>query len=812
MVNISHFLKSYKDTPAFCDFLDIVEYLDDHVFLTKSLQVGITLSVKGSDYESLLDSQLDSTATRLERALHMFDSRYRVYQYFFKMNNPIIPARDYDDPVAAAIVGSRLTTMRAQSADLFETRTFLTVLLDLPAQSKASFIQQFKAKKQISIRLAETHATCRNLVRQVESFIGAVSDYATVSICSLSDSFWLLSALFNPDPRKRNRTMPADAKRHPGYYATASTLRALPSHLELDEYKVRTLSMKGLPSTSEANALKHFFLVEGNYHIVSSYRPESQKDTAKHVADIIEHNDSTKTNALAAYFNKEQGGPVRADVSKDAQSEDLGHVKIEMTRNEKAFGLYSFTIVLYGKTDFELDVMATDFLAASQRAGIDLFTETTASTLSLLATAPGSYRYEKRAKRISEANHADFSFFFCLDTGNVRNEHLRDEYHAIFTTRNKTPYYFNAHVGELGHTLVLGPTRMGKSFLCNYLMGQSMKYKPCISIIDLGGSYKHLVEMLGGNYTNISSEDQNLRFNPFQLEKTTENIEFLTTLVTSLMEQSGDPLNDLDKNMIYNKVKELYVLEDKKHRRLSVLRKTLPPELAMRLVRWVEGGQYGYIFDNADGEDRLTTADIQAFNFEGFDPNADFLEPLLFYILKHTSSVIADDRRLDTLKIFLMDEAWTFFRNNSIRAFFINGLKATAKRNAAFFFATQAVNDLRATGLLEDMVASCPTKILLSNSSLDVQQYMQAFQMSREAAELVKSLVPKKESLLVQNADASKGSSNKLVKVMRLEVSPREKWLYSNSAKENVIRAKALAMFDGDLEKALDYLVALPPA
>ena len=806
MVNLSKLLDHHKD-PAFSDYIDVLEFLDDNVFLTKSLQVGVILSVQGTDYESIDDSQLDSTTNRLERALRMFNSRYRVYQYFFKQNNPTIPARVYDDPISATIVGSRLATLRARSKDLYQTNTYLAVLIDLPATSKASLSQRLNAKRQISIRIAETRATARNLLQHVTTFIGTVSDYAKVSVCSQYEVFWVLRALFNPDPRKRNGSMPADAAKYPAYYATASTLRVLPSHLELDEYKVRVLSMKGLPPTTQPNALKNFFLVEGSYHIVSSWRPQHQQETTANVDDIIGHNDTTSSSAIQAYMSK--GGPVRTDISKDVQSDDLGSIKVEISRNDRSFGFYSLTIVMYAKSDSQLDEMTTDFLAASQRAQIELFTETTAANLAFLATAPGSYRYEKRSKRISDANHADMSFFFGLDTGKARNNYLNDEYAALFTTRHKAPYYFNFHVGEIGHTLIIGPTRMGKSFLCNYLLGQSSKYKPCISIIDLGGSYKYLVELLGGNYTNITSEDQNLRFNPFQLEKSTENIQFLSTFVTSLMEQSGPPLNDLEKNIIYTKVTELFFIPNKFHRRLTVLKKTLPQELSMRLVRWVEGGQYGYIFDNPAGEDRLTTGNIQAFNFEGFDPNSDFLEPLLFYILKHTASVIADENMLGTLKMFLVDEAWTFFRNPSIRTFFLNAIKTWGKRNAMFAFATQAVNDLRGSALLEDVVTSCPTKLFMANPSLDRKDYMETFKMSYETTELIRTLRPRRELLNFQDSDPTEGAGGKIAKVMCLEVTPRDKWLYSNSAKENIIRAEAMNKY-GDLNKALDYLETLP--
>ncbi len=809
MVNLKRLFKPYKDMPAFSDYIDIVEFIDDNVFFTKSLQLGVILSVKGIDYESVITSQLDSLTSRLERAFRLFDSRYRVYQYFFRQSHPVIPAREYTPgSVASVIVGSRLQAMREQSDELYQTSNYIAILLDLPDQGKAKLSERMKAKTVISTRLLQLETTRRTLMQQVSTFVSTVADYAKVSLLPAEDAYRVLRALLNPDPLKRLAGMPEDGAAHPAYYATGSTLRAYPNHLELDQYRVRLLTLKGFPTNSGPNLLKNFFLVPGNYHIVSTWRPENQQQTITHAKGIIGYNEATKKDAVSSYLNK---GQVRTDRSKDVQSDDLDAVMVDISRNDRTFGFYSFTIVVYALTDAELDELTADFLQAAQRAGIELFTESNGANLAFLATTPGAFRYEKRTKRISDANFADLSFFYTLDTGNQRNRFLNDEYLALFTTRNKTPFFFNLHSGEVAHTLILGPSGMGKSFLANYLISQATKYEPCISIIDLGGSYKYLMDLLGGNYTNISSTDQNLYFNPFVLPKSQENIEFLSTLVTSLMEQSGRALDDSEKQAIYEKIRDLYALENPHHRRLGVLANTLPENLRLRLTRWVNGGQYGYIFDNEAGEDRLIIGKIQAFNFEGFEPNADFLEPLLFYILKRSAAVIADDAYLDTFKLFLLDEAWTFFRNQSIKTFFMNGIKTWRKRNAAFLFATQAVNDLNATQLLEDVVTNCPTKLFLANPSLDRQTFVDTFKMPPDAAELIATLVPRKEILLLQEADPQEGGGNgRIAKVMRLEVSRRERWIYSNSAKENVIRAKALEQFDGDLNKALDYLVTLP--
>ena len=76
-------------------------------------------------------------------------------------------------------------------------------------------------------------------------------------------------------------------------------------------------------------------------------------------------------------------------------------------------------------------------------------------------------------------------------------------------------------------------------------------------------------------------------------------------------------------------------------RTLSNFASILGP-LGERLHRWIQVGQFGYLFDNV--EDTLTFSRFQTFNFDGWSDYPDILEPLLFYILQRASSEIEKPR------------------------------------------------------------------------------------------------------------------------------------------------------------------------
>jgi type IV secretory pathway VirB4 component len=95
--------------------------------------------------------------------------------------------------------------------------------------------------------------------------------------------------------------------------------------------------------------------------------------------------------------------------------------------------------------------------------------------------------------------------------------------------------------------------------------------------------------------------------------------------------------------------------------------------LKERLHRWTRGGQYGFLFDNA--EDTLSFSRFQTFNFHGSNDAPEVLEPLLFYALHRASNEITDPKNLGTSKFFLLDEAWLFIKNETIRNYAVQAQK-----------------------------------------------------------------------------------------------------------------------------------------
>jgi type IV secretion system protein VirB4 len=220
-------------------------------------------------------------------------------------------------------------------------------------------------------------------------------------------------------------------------------------------------------------------------------------------------------------------------------------------------------------------------------------------------------------------------------------------------------------------------------------------------------------------------------------------------------------------------------------------------ELKERLHRWMQGGQYGFVFDN--NEDTLSFSRFQTFNFTGWGDAPDVLEPLLFYVLHRASNEITDPQQLGTFKIFLLDEAWLFLKNETIRSYIVQAQKTWRKHHAAMILATHSIKELEESGMLQIVSESCPTKIFLANPEMDRDLYREAFHLNDTELELIAGLVPPGQ-MLIRKAQSSKK--------VHLNVDSVTHWTATNNAPDNLKKREYFARFgiaDGLRKLAEDH-------
>ena len=798
MLKLSRIIKSYAETGALNENISVFGFLDEHTFLTKAGDVGMVLRLEGVDYECLDSAEIDNLTKRLEAAFKLFYPKFRVYQYLFKSNHPAIPHTQHENPIVQTAIEDRLRYFENKSAQLYSVEIYYVILFE-GFRYKTSVVQSaaklfsvpnlackelrafFSTEKQAVLVLDEIETAQKSLERRVENFIVQLNDFVRVELLDKKEAFRFLRKLVNVAPQKRQfGGLKYDT--HADYFMVDSAIECYPHHLLLDDYYVRVLTLREPTAQSWPLILKQLYEVEANYHVVNEWRAHDNTEVRKKIQSARRHFHNSKTSLMSQI--KADGSPHAADVlvddSKESLVQSLGECLKEIEIKGNCFGEFSLTIVVYDRDRAIVDKACADFYKVFSMHDGTLYEERYNLLNAFFATIPGNYHFNLRGLELLNTNYADYSFLFTLHTGERWNRHLEREYLAILETNHNSPYFLNLHYLDTAHSIILGRTGAGKSFLLNFIITNLQKYAPYTFIFDLGGSFESVTQLFGGSYLRIGISNQAFTINPFSLAPTKENLDFLFAFVKVLIEgRKQYQFTHADDKELYEQLTNLYQLPQEL-RTLSVLANTLRKDLADKLHRWVKDGQYGWAFDNA--QDTLTFSRFQCFDFQGMNEHPELVEPLLFYILHRANMIIHDPQLATTFKAFLMDETWRFFLHPVIRSYIVEALKTWRKKNAAMILCTQSLDELRKSEILDVVVESCATKIFLANPDLDQELYRHVFHLNENEMEIISGLIPKRQ-FFKKRPDTAK--------VLNLNVDGKSYWLYTNDPHDNQRREEA---------------------
>ena len=738
---------------------------------------------------------------RLESALKSFESGFRVYQYLFKSNRPEIPFESYDDPIVQTEVNHRREFFAAKRDHLYQIEIFYCVLLH-GAQSKTGIGAALgRLVNDPAGRFGELKAQFSNggmktllrtqiehdvalLEQRVRAFIRQLSDFMQIDILNQNGQFRFFRRLLNYDDR-RIAGAPKSTQ-FLDYQAVNSDIEAERDYLRVGDHFVRVLTMKEAIGETRPLVLDALLKIPGSFYVVTEWAPIATDKARKEVKKRRRHFNISKTGFISQLGNdstRTNPRDVLVDESKQVDIENLGDC-LRALGEGQSLGEFSLTIVVYSRDSRELERLVGEFSGVFTNADGSLVAETYNQLNAYFAAVPGNYAFNLRRLYLLNTNYADLSFLFTILHGDKRNQHLGTEYLAVLETDNNTPYFLNLHNGEVAHTLILGMTGSGKSYLCCFLLQNAQKYQPLTFIFDIGGSFQSLTTIFGGSYLNVGRESRDFSINPFSLPRTKENLQFLFAFFRTLIEGNDQRyrLDFKEERKLWDGIERMYILEPEQ-RTISNFANIIG-ELKDRLHRWTRQGQYGFLFDNV--EDTLSFSRFQTFNFAGWGDAPEVLEPLLFYVLHRANNEIIDSTKLGTFKAFLLDEAWLFIKNETIRSYVVQAQKTWRKHNAAMILATHSIKELEESGMLQIVSESCPTKIFLANPEMDRNLYREAFHLNDTELDLIAGLIPPGQ-MLIRKAQSSKK--------VQLNVDSVSHWMATNSARENLTKREYFAQF-----------------
>jgi len=150
---------------------------------------------------------------------------------------------------------------------------------------------------------------------------------------------------------------------------------------------------------------------------------------------------------------------------------------------------------------------------------------------------PGNFEFLRRREIAPAAEVASFARLNRFASGTATGNHWDDALTVLPTTVG-SPYFFNFHVQDRGHTLLMDYNSFHDSAaraLTNFLLVQATKWQGRTVIFDTRSSAELTVSKLEGMYHH-AQPDAPLMINPFALEDTPRNQSFLLAWINELLE------------------------------------------------------------------------------------------------------------------------------------------------------------------------------------------------------------------------------------------------------------------------------------
>lgn len=576
-----------------------------------------------------------------------------------------------------------------------------------------------------------------------------------------------------------------------------SELEAERRHLRLDDEPVLLYSMLSPPVQARANLLHDLFQLQANFTLSIEWRPKATQTARNKIRSVQRAHFSKRYSAVAHMQETDGTASAMVDATADAESSRLAAALVELEADGVAYGEISLTIALHGPLE-EIEGRDAELRRIFAAADAKLIREGFGQIPAWFSRLPGQPpKRQLRKIFVSAGVTACLAPLFGPAHAPSRSKHLDRPALALFETpwNSAFPYdLYGGGGGDVGHTLILGATGSGKSFLLNFLLVQAQQYDPKVLILDLGGSYRWLTDFLGGGYIELSPDnpDAGVALRPFALPPGDRTFQFLTGWITRLLRIGGYNIGGADTNELRARVEDLYAFEPER-RTMTAFVRSLPHTMWPAMSRWYGSGPWATYFDNPEGEE-IQLDDWQVIDLAGASEHDDLCEAALFYLLERLRLSIDDPDEVDRVKLMVVDEAWKYLQDEAVLAYLAEAAKTWRKRNAALVLATQSAVDVTATPGASALLESMPTKLFLANPDLP-QEVQNVFRLNDTEMDRIRGLIPKRE-LYLRRAN--------LAAVMRLFVDPESYWLYTSHPADAARRAAAVA--EHGLERALQVL------
>lgn len=689
------------------------------VILNKDGSLQKSYLYRGMDMDSSTEEELMIAVAQINNAFKRLGSNWCIYAEAQRVPSIAYPDRFYPDVVTTMIDAERRSFF--SKGQLYESTYYLT-LVYLPPQDKYDKFEKFLIESEENVLERERE----RLDEHLQSFLTETSRIhqllreimATCRPLTDDETLTYLHSTVSPKAHyiRTPRTgvfldcLLADTPLTAGfslYFGDKKTKSC--THMSI-------LTVLGLPSWTSPGMLDKLNRLGFKYRWVTRFIPLS-KDDANKEFENIRRIWFSKRKSLFTMLKESITRSESAMIDTDAlqKFEDVQLAMRETGEDLVSYGYFTSTVVIMDENKQRLDEKTREVEKVINHEGFATICESFNCLDAWLGSIPGLARANIRRPIVNSINLAHMLPMSAVWAGPEKNRHLRAPVLMQTVCNGSTPFRLCLHQGDVGHTMVLGPTGSGKSVFLNCIAAQFRGYEAAqVYFFDIGASSRVLTAGVGGEFYDLSA-DSSLCFQPFanideEAERTwaqewveqlliQEGVERITP---ELRREIWETLCRLANTPIEQRtVTGFYLMTQSK-----LLRDTMLS--FMRPSHVTRGGAYGTLFDNS--VDTLSYGAWQVFEMQTLMTQTSAITPALNYIFHKLEKNCTGKPT-----IFILDECWLFLDNPIFAAKIREWLKVMRKNNVSIIFATQNLQDVADSAIAPAIMESCPTRIFLPN-------------------------------------------------------------------------------------------------
>jgi type IV secretion system protein VirB4 len=751
-------LAEYRNrTACLADYLPWAALIAPGVVLNKDGSFQRTARFRGPDLDSATPAELVGTTARLNNVLRRLGSGWAIFVEAARLPAQLYPHSTFPDAVSALVDLERQDAFE-QAGVHFESRYYLTFVWLPPAEDVArieAWLYEGRAQSGV-----DPHELLRGFLDRTDRVLQLIEGF-------VPESAWLddpgtLTYLHSTISTRQQRVRVPETPMH---LDALLADQPLAGGLEprLGDAHLRTLSVIGFPTTTYPGILDELNRLAFPYRW-STRAILIDKTDAVRLLTKIRRQWFAKRKSIAAILKEVMTNEASILVDTDAAnkaadadmalqelgSDDVGQIYVTATVTvwDRDAGVAAEKLRLVEKI-----IQGRDFTCIAE--GVNAIE-------AWLGSLPGQTYANVRQPPVSTLNLAHMIPLSAVWAGPERDEHFDAPPLLFGKTEGSTPFRFSLHVGDVGHTLVVGPTGAGKSVLLALIALQFRRYpRSQVFAFDFGGSIRAAAlamrgdwHDLGGNASRRSDDDEEsiatrsgaaseanmVSLQPLAGIHYTPERAWAADWIVDILAREGVAVTPEVKEHLWSALTSL-ASAPKDERTLTGLAVLLQSaKLKQALQPYCIGGPYGRLLD-AETE-RLGEASVQAFETEGLI-GTGAAGAVLAYLFHRIEG------RLDGRPTLLViDEGWLALDDGGFAAQLREWLKTLRKKNASVIFATQSLSDIDGSAIAPAIIESCPTRIFLPNERAiepQITAIYQRFGLTDRQIEIIARATPKRD-------------------------------------------------------------------